>query len=98
LAAELILPAAVEAPLDVVELLALGQVAAAQGLDGPWQPVLPIYPTSPVEFTASVASPVPPGSLPAQASEPPAAALGPTQISASPLSPSHPNQAEAHPG
>ena len=36
LAPELILPAAVEAPLDVLELLALGQAAAALGLAGPW--------------------------------------------------------------
>ena len=51
LAPELILPALVDAPLDILELLALGQAAAAQGQDGPWQPVLPIYPTSPVDFT-----------------------------------------------
>ena len=56
LAPELVLPAAVDAPLDVLELLALGQAAAAQGLAGPWQPVLPIYPTSPVDFTPQPAS------------------------------------------
>jgi len=69
LAPELILPAAVDAPLDLLELLALGQTAATQGLAGPWQPVLPIYPTSPVDFTpqASTQDPAPPlpsGSLP----------------------------------
>jgi tRNA threonylcarbamoyl adenosine modification protein YeaZ len=55
----LILPAAVEAPLDILELLALGQAAAAQGLAGPWQPVLPIYPTSPVDVTPQASSQVP---------------------------------------
>ena len=64
LAPELILPAAVEAPLDVLELLALGQAAAAQGLAGPWQPVLPIYPTSPVDFTPQASSQVPTRALP----------------------------------
>lgn len=64
LAAELVLPAEVDARLDVVELLALGQAAAAQGLDGPWQPVLPIYPTSPVEFTPSYGGPSANGPLP----------------------------------
>jgi hypothetical protein len=64
LAPELILPAAVDAPLDVLELLALGQAAAAQGLAGPWQPVLPIYPTSPVDFTPQASSQVPPRALP----------------------------------
>lgn len=63
LAPELILPAAVEAPLDVLELLALGQAAAAEGLAGPWQPVLPIYPTSPVDFTPQASSQVPTSSL-----------------------------------
>lgn len=29
-------------------LLQLGQEAAAEGRSGPWQPVLPLYPTSPV--------------------------------------------------
>jgi len=65
LAPDLILPAAVEAPLDVLELLALGQAAAAQGLAGPWQPVLPIYPTSPVDFTPQPSSQVPVVPLPA---------------------------------
>ena len=64
LAPELILPAAVDAPLDVLELLALGQAAAAQGLAGPWQPVLPIYPTSPVDFTPQASSQVPTRALP----------------------------------
>ena len=64
LAPELVLPAAVDAPLDVLELLALGQAAAAQGLAGPWQPVLPIYPTSPVDFTPQASSQVPTSSLP----------------------------------
>ena len=64
LAPALLLPAAVEAPLDVLELLALGQAAAAQGLAGPWQPVLPIYPTSPVDFTPQASSQVPTRALP----------------------------------
>jgi hypothetical protein len=64
LAPELILPAAVEAPLDILELLALGQAAAAQGLAGPWQSVLPIYPTSPVDFTPQSPSQVPAPPLP----------------------------------
>jgi len=34
---------------DALQLLQLGQLAHAQALPGPWQPVLPIYPTSPVE-------------------------------------------------
>jgi len=64
LAPALILPAAVEAPLDVLELLVLGQAAAAQGLAGPWQPVLPIYPTSPVDFTPQASSQVATTALP----------------------------------
>ncbi len=64
LAPELILPAAVDAPLDVLELLALGQAAAALGLAGPWQPVLPLYPTSPVDFTPQSPSQVPASPLP----------------------------------
>ena len=63
LAPELILPAAVDACLDVLELLALGQAAAALGLAGPWQPVLPTYPTNPVDFTPQIPSQVPTGSL-----------------------------------
>lgn len=39
----------VDAGADALELLQLGQLAQAEGLPGPWQPVLPIYPTSPVE-------------------------------------------------
>ena len=41
--------AAVDPAADVLQLLQLGQLAHAQALPGPWQPVLPIYPTSPVE-------------------------------------------------
>ncbi|MFM2081039.1 MAG: tRNA ((37)-N6)-threonylcarbamoyltransferase complex dimerization subunit type 1 TsaB [Cyanobacteriota bacterium] len=43
------LPALVEPEADAAELLTLGQLAQAVGLAGPWQPVLPLYPTSPVE-------------------------------------------------
>ena len=39
----------VEPEADVAELLALGQLAHGAGLSGPWGPVLPLYPTSPVE-------------------------------------------------
>jgi len=46
--AELALPALVEPEADVAELLALGQLAHGAGLSGPWGPVLPLYPTSPV--------------------------------------------------
>jgi len=46
---EPVLPAVVEPEADVAELLALGQLAHAAALPGPWQPVLPLYPTSPVE-------------------------------------------------
>jgi tRNA threonylcarbamoyl adenosine modification protein YeaZ len=35
-------------PEDVGELLAVAQASAAAGHAGPWQPVLPLYPTSPV--------------------------------------------------
>lgn len=41
--------ALVDPGADVLELLQLGQLAQAEALPGPWQPVLPIYPTSPVE-------------------------------------------------
>ncbi|WP_411868407.1 tRNA (adenosine(37)-N6)-threonylcarbamoyltransferase complex dimerization subunit type 1 TsaB [Vulcanococcus limneticus] len=41
--------ALVEPEADAAQLLALGQLAAARHLAGPWQPVLPLYPTSPVE-------------------------------------------------
>ena len=47
--APLALPALVEPEADVAELLALGRLAHADGLSGPWGPVLPLYPTSPVE-------------------------------------------------
>ena len=42
-------PALVEPEADAAQLLALGQLAAAADLPGPWGPVLPLYPTSPVE-------------------------------------------------
>ena len=42
-------PAVVDAEADVLQLLRLGQRAAAAHLLGPWQPVLPLYPTSPVD-------------------------------------------------
>jgi tRNA threonylcarbamoyl adenosine modification protein YeaZ len=42
-------PAVVDAEADVLQLLQLGQRAAAALLPGPWQPVLPLYPTSPVD-------------------------------------------------
>lgn len=43
------LPALVEPEADAAELLALGRLAHAASLSGPWEPVLPLYPTSPVE-------------------------------------------------
>ncbi|MFO7630683.1 MAG: tRNA (adenosine(37)-N6)-threonylcarbamoyltransferase complex dimerization subunit type 1 TsaB [Prochlorococcaceae cyanobacterium] len=43
------LPAQVLLPHDVGELLAISQARAAAGLAAPWQPVLPLYPTSPVD-------------------------------------------------
>ena len=42
-------PAFVEPEADAAELLELGQLAHAAALGGPWGPVLPLYPTSPVE-------------------------------------------------
>jgi len=36
-------------PEDVAELLAFSQAAAAVGVSAPWQTVLPLYPTSPVQ-------------------------------------------------
>lgn len=48
-AAEPCLPAVVDAREDALQLLQLGVLAAQQALPGPWQPVLPLYPTSPVE-------------------------------------------------
>ena len=42
-------PAAVDPGADVRQLLELGQLAHAADLPGPWQSVLPLYPTSPVE-------------------------------------------------
>ena len=40
--------AAAALPADVEQLLELSQLAAGRGLAAPWQPVLPLYPTSPV--------------------------------------------------
>lgn len=40
--------AAAQLPDDVALLLELSVRAHAQGLEAPWQPVLPLYPTSPV--------------------------------------------------
>ena len=37
-----------ELPADVDELLHLACLAASAGIEAPWQPVLPLYPTSPV--------------------------------------------------
>lgn len=48
-AADPALPAVVDPEADAAELLRLGQLAHATALPGPWQPVLPLYPTSPVE-------------------------------------------------
>lgn len=42
-------PAVVQLPEDVIQLLGIGAANAAEGRDAPWQPVLPLYPTSPVE-------------------------------------------------
>ena len=44
-----VLPAVVEPQADAAELLSLGLLAHGAALAGPWQPVLPLYPTSPVE-------------------------------------------------
>jgi tRNA threonylcarbamoyl adenosine modification protein YeaZ len=41
--------AEVEVEADVQQLLALGSLATDAEMAGPWQPVLPLYPTSPVE-------------------------------------------------
>ncbi len=41
--------AVVEPETDALQLLELGQLAQAADLHGPWAPVLPLYPTSPVE-------------------------------------------------
>ncbi|MEX1316037.1 MAG: tRNA (adenosine(37)-N6)-threonylcarbamoyltransferase complex dimerization subunit type 1 TsaB [Synechococcaceae cyanobacterium] len=41
-------PAEVAVSADLAELLALAQRAHQEGSPAPWQPVLPIYPTSPV--------------------------------------------------
>jgi tRNA threonylcarbamoyl adenosine modification protein YeaZ len=42
-------PAQVQQPQDVAELLRCSQQAAAAGRPAPWQAVLPLYPTSPVD-------------------------------------------------
>jgi hypothetical protein len=42
------LPVAEDGAADVLALLDLASTAHAQALPAPWQPVLPIYPTSPV--------------------------------------------------
>ena len=42
------LAAVAQLPADVGQLLELSLQAHAQGLAAPWQPVLPLYPTSPV--------------------------------------------------
>ena len=42
-------PAEVDAEQDVLQLLALGRLAHAAALPGPWETVLPLYPTSPVD-------------------------------------------------
>jgi tRNA threonylcarbamoyladenosine biosynthesis protein TsaB len=42
-------PAEVRQPDDVAELLRFSQAAAAAGRPAPWNPVLPLYPTSPVD-------------------------------------------------
>lgn len=41
--------AEVRLPEDVIQLLDFSAASAAAGLAAPWQPVLPLYPTSPVE-------------------------------------------------
>jgi tRNA threonylcarbamoyladenosine biosynthesis protein TsaB len=41
--------AEMDAAADASQLLELGGAAAESGEPGPWQPVLPIYPTSPVQ-------------------------------------------------
>jgi hypothetical protein len=47
--AALRLPAVALVPQDVEQLLCHSQAAALAQRPGPWQSVLPIYPTSPVE-------------------------------------------------
>ncbi len=42
-------PAEVRLPQDVIQLLGFSAARAAAGGSAPWQPVLPLYPTSPVE-------------------------------------------------
>lgn len=43
------LEARVEPAADLAQLLELSQAATAAGIAAPWPPVLPLYPTSPVE-------------------------------------------------
>lgn len=43
-----LVPARTQLPDDLSELLAFCQASAASGRPAPWQPVLPLYPTSPV--------------------------------------------------
>ena len=42
-------PAAVDPEADALQRLELAQLAQAADLPGPWAPVLPLYPTSPVD-------------------------------------------------
>lgn len=44
-----VLPLEVNLPLDVPQLLDLAEHAQRQGHPGPWEPVLPLYPTAPVQ-------------------------------------------------
>jgi tRNA threonylcarbamoyl adenosine modification protein YeaZ len=44
------LPAQPSQPDDVLGLLEIAQLASGQGRPAPWQAVLPLYPTSPVEL------------------------------------------------
>jgi len=46
-------PASPLIPDDVAELLAFSQATAAAGWSAPWQKVLPLYPTSPVQDTGA---------------------------------------------
>ncbi|MCP9772535.1 tRNA (adenosine(37)-N6)-threonylcarbamoyltransferase complex dimerization subunit type 1 TsaB [Synechococcus sp. Tobar12-5m-g] len=48
LAGQACFEARVDASADLTQLLLLSQAAAVAGWPAPWQPVLPIYPTSPV--------------------------------------------------
>jgi tRNA threonylcarbamoyl adenosine modification protein YeaZ len=48
-------PVEVVQPADVAQLLDLSAAAAARGLEAPWQSVLPLYPTSPVDAAGKAA-------------------------------------------